>query len=334
MNIKQKKINKMAVILMALVLLTGIVPTPCAAAQKAAKKIEMKQPSSFQAKAVKSGIRVSWKKVAKAQKYEVFRKVSGADGGYTSIKLTKRCTYTDQTAEYGVTYIYKVRALAESGKKTYKSPLSEKAICCTYFVDPSKPMVALTFDDGPSQYTDGILDALEKYQSRATFFEVGYRVNQYKDTVLRIDQLGCEIGNHSYDHASLGNASASKIHSQISITDARIKKITGKKPTLMRPPYGNRGSSLKKNAGKPLILWSIDTRDWESRNADKVCRQVMRNVSDGDIILMHDAYSSSREAAKRIIPALKKRGYQLVTVSELAQYKNVKLIAGNSYFEM
>ena len=83
-----------------------------------------------------------------------------------------------------------------------------------------------------------------------------------------------------------------------------------------------------------MILWSIDTRDWESRNADKVCRIVMNQVSDGDIILMHDAYSSSRDAAKRIIPALKRKGYQLVTISELAQYKNVTLTAGNSYFEM
>ena len=373
MKVRQKKTRKTVAMLLMMVLFTGTTAIPCGASEvmtdtsenilialkegtneseetqkeqidqpeeepkkpaEKSKPVQLKQPTAFQAEAVKNGIQLSWKKVSKAQKYEIYRKVSGADGGYTLIKLTKKSTYTDRTAEYGVTYLYRVRAIAVSGGKTYKSVLSEKARCYTYFVDPSKPMVALTFDDGPSQYTAGILDSLEKYHSRATFFEVGYRVNQYKDTVLRIDQLGCEIGNHSYDHASLGNASASKIRSEISKTDARIKAVTGKKPTLLRPPYGNRGSSLKQNAGKPMILWSIDTRDWESRNADKVCRIVMNQVSDGDIILMHDAYSSSRDAAKRIIPALKRKGYQLVTISELAQYKKVTLTAGNSYFQM
>lgn len=297
------------------------------------KPISLKQPTSFQATAVKDGIRLSWKKVSKAQKYEVYRKISGADA-YTLIKTTKKLAYTDKTAEYGVAYAYKVRAIAVSGSKTYKSKCSSVKKCVTYHIDPTKPMVALTFDDGPSLYTPAILDALEQYEARATFFEVGNRINLYKDTVLRIDQMGCEIGNHSYDHALLGNASVSKIRSEISQTDARIKAITGTAPTLMRPPYGSIGSRLRQNAGKPMILWSIDTLDWKSRNADKVYQSVMSHVSDGDIILMHDLYSSTRDAAKRMIPELQKRGYQLVTVSELAQYKKVKLSAGKSYSQM
>lgn len=295
--------------------------------------IELSKPDAFEVTAVKDGIRMSWKKVSKAQKYEIYRKKADEDS-FTQIKVTKKLAYKDKTVKYGVTYIYKVRAIAVSGGKTYKSVCSAKKKCCTYHIDPSKPMVALTFDDGPSQYTTGILDALEKYESRATFFEVGNRVNEYSDIVLRASQLGCEIGNHSYDHASLGNASASKIRSEISGTDAKIKAIIGKKPVLLRPPYGSTGSSLKQNAGKPMILWSIDTLDWKSRNADKVYQSVMSSVSDGDIILMHDLYSSSRDAAKRIIPELKKRGYQLVTVSELAQYRKVKLVAGERYSQM
>ena len=295
--------------------------------------IELKQPASFEATAVKDGIRLTWKEVPKAQKYEVYCKKAGEEA-YTQIKVTKKCAYTDKSAEYGVTYIYKVRAIAVSDGKTYKSACSSKKKCKTYRVDPSKPMVALTFDDGPSQYTPGILDSLEKNQSRATFFEVGNRVNQYRDIVLRVSQLGCEIGNHSYDHALLGSASASKIRSELSTTDAKIKAITGKTPVLFRPPYGSIGRSLRQNAGKPMVLWSIDTLDWKSRNADKVYESVMRQVSDGDIILMHDLYSFSREAAKRLIPELKKRGYQLVTVSELAQYRNVKLADGECYSQM
>ena len=298
------------------------------------KPIKLRQPASFQTEAVKDGIKLSWKKVAKAQKYEIYRKKSGGDGDYKLVKTTKTLSYTDKSAKYGVTYLYKIRARAVSDGKIYRSAYSAKKSCCTYHVDPSKPMVALTFDDGPSQYTPGILDALEKNESRATFFELGNRINWYPDTVARISQIGCEIGNHSFDHALMGSASASKIHSEISQTDARIKAITGKKPVLLRPPYGSIGSSLRKNAGKPMILWSIDTLDWKSRNADTVYRSVMNQVKDGDIILMHDIYSSSRAAAQKIVPELKKRGYQLVTVSELAQYRNVKLTAGNRYSQM
>ena len=295
--------------------------------------IKLTKPASFKTTAIKDGIKLSWKKVSKAQQYEVYRKKKGADS-YKLIETTKKCAYKDETAKYGVTYAYKVRAIAVSEGETYKSKYTEVKKCCTYRIDPSKPMVALTFDDGPSIYTPGILDALEENQCRATFFEVGNRVEQYEDTVLRIDEMGCEIGNHSYDHANLGNASASKIRKEISSTDAKIKKVIGKKPVLMRPPYGSIGTTLRQNAGKPMIMWSIDTLDWKSRNADKVYQNVMNNVSDGDIILMHDLYSSSREAAKRIIPELKKKGYQLVTVSELAEYKKVKLSAGERYSQI
>ena len=295
--------------------------------------IKLTKPASFKTTAIKDGIKLSWKKVSKAQQYEVYRKKKGADS-YKLIETTKKCAYKDETAKYGVTYAYKVRAIAVSEGETYKSKYTEVKKCCTYRIDPSKPMVALTFDDGPSIYTPGILDALEENQCRATFFEVGNRVEQYEDTVLRIDEMGCEIGNHSYDHANLGNASASKIRKEISSTDAKIKKVIGKKPVLMRPPYGSIGTTLRQNVGKPMIMWSIDTLDWKSRNADKVYQNVMNNVSDGDIILMHDLYSSSREAAKRIIPELKKKGYQLVTVSELAEYKKVKLSAGERYSQI
>ena len=374
MKIKQKKTRRRASILLICMLLTGMTILPCHASEAAPedvliitpdeetggtpetteeteesmetslddpekttdapKPIKLKQPVSFQAEAVKNGIGLSWKKVLGAQKYEIYRKVSGADGGYTLIKTTKKYTYTDKTAKYGVRYLYKIRGVAVSGDKIYKSAYSLKTRCCTYHIDPSKPMVALTFDDGPSQYTDGILDVLEKNQSRATFFELGNRVGRYPDTVLRIGQVGCEIGNHSYDHAILGNATVSKIRSEISKTDAKIKKITGKKPTLLRPPYGSIGNNLRNNAKKPMILWSVDTLDWQSRNADKVYQHVMSHVKDGDIILMHDIYSSTRSAAQRIVPELKKRGYQLVTVSELARYRNVELTAGGRYAQM
>lgn len=360
MDMTQKKRKKWTGILLSLALLTGMTAVPCNAAEEISgdviiitpddeadealdvtinepeKPVEttLLQPASFEAEAVKNGIRLSWQEVPGAQKYEIYRKICGSEDGYSLIRTTKKCDYTDQTAEYGVCYAYKARAIAQSQGCTYKSTCCAKKKCCTYHVDPSKPMVALTFDDGPSQYTPGILDTLEKNESRATFFEVGNRINWYPDTVLRISRMGCEIGNHSYDHALMGNASASKIHSEISNTDARIKAITGEKTTLLRPPYGSIGSSLRRNAGKPMILWSVDTLDWKSRNADTVYRTVMNQVKDGDIILMHDVYGSTRTAVTKIVPELRKRGYQLVTVSELARYRNVKLTAGGRYAQM
>ena len=146
--------------------------------------------------------------------------------------------------------------------------------------------------------------------------------------------MGCELGNHSYYHANLGIADAAKVQSELSQTDSKIKGLTMKAPALVRPPYGSIGSNLKSYAKRPLILWSIDTLDWKTRNASSVYQSVMNHVKDGDIILMHDLYASTVEASKRIIPDLVAKGYQLVTVSELAQYKKVTLRAGEKYSHM
>lgn len=297
------------------------------------KGIALNEPQSFKAEATKNGIRLSWKKSKKVQKYEIYRKKSGTSD-YTLVETTKQSNFTDTKADYGITYTYKVRAVRVLNGKTYTSPCSRTESCCSYRIDPSKPMVALTYDDGPSTYTPQILDVLKKYNARATFFEVGVRVGQYPETVKRIDAMGCELGNHSYDHANLGIAGASKIQSELSQTDSRIKSLTGKVPTLVRPPYGSIGSNLKNNAKRPLILWSIDTLDWKTRNASSVYSSVMNHVKDGDIILMHDLYLSTANASKQIIPDLIARGYQLVTVSELAQYKKVALRAGQKYSRM
>ena len=300
---------------------------------KPVKPIKLGQTNSLVAQAVKNGIRLTWKKAAKAQKYEVYRKLAGK-GSYRKIKTVKSHTYTDQTATYGVAYRYRVRAIASANGKTYTGKYSESQKMLTYRIDPEKPMVALTFDDGPSQYTPRILDSLKKNEGHATFFEMGNRVGSYPQTVRRIYQMGCEIGSHSYDHPVLGNASVSTITSQLSRTDSNIKKLTGTAPALFRPPYGSVGTNLRNSAGKPLILWSVDTLDWKYRDSNRVYNHVMSHVRDGDIILMHDLYSSTAGAAERMIPELKKKGYQLVTVSELAQYRKVNLKSGERYSQM
>lgn len=186
-----------------------------------------------------------------------------------------------------------------------------------YRSDPNAKMVALTFDDGPSKYTEAILNQLEKYGAKATFFVVGNRVSQYSDILKRESELGMEIGNHSWDHANLTKLSESGIKAQKTQTDNAVSAVTGKNTTLFRPPYGSKSTAVASAYNMPLILWSVDTLDWKTRNAKSTVDAVMNNVKDGDIVLMHDIYESSAKAAVELIPKLIEKGYQLVTVSEL-----------------
>ena len=198
-------------------------------------------------------------------------------------------------------------------------------------VDPSRPMVALTFDDGPGDRTVELLEHLRQYGARATFFMLGQKAVSHADAVKLMKEIGCELGNHSYDHANLAKLDANGVKKQIEDTNLKIKEIIGEGATVMRPPYGAISSTLKENAGLPLILWNIDTLDWKTRNAKATVDMVMNNVKDGDIILMHDIHTETVDAAIELIPKLLEEGYQLVTVSELAAYKNVPLENGQKY---
>ncbi|MBR3165269.1 MAG: polysaccharide deacetylase family protein [Lachnospiraceae bacterium] len=181
-----------------------------------------------------------------------------------------------------------------------------------------KKMIALTYDDGPSAYTPMIVKELKKVGGRATFFVVGNRVNSYKKQMKEAFKAGCEIGNHSWNHANLNTLSASGIRSQMSKTNTAVKKVTGVKPAVMRPPYGANNSRVKGTVGMPLITWNVDTLDWKTRSTSATVSHVKNHHGDGSIILMHDIHRPTAMAAKTIIPWLAKKGYQLVTVSELA----------------
>lgn len=201
-------------------------------------------------------------------------------------------------------------------------------------IDLTKPMVALTFDDGPSYtYTGRILNQLKKYDGRATFFVLGSKLGDATNQSLikKSFENGNEIASHTYNHKQLSSLAASDIKWESDTTKNAIKKITGTNPLLTRPPYGAFNDTVKANVGTPLILWSIDTRDWQTRNADSTVSAVLNSVKDGDIVLMHDIYDATASAAERIIPELTKRGYQLVTVSELATYKKIELVQGQNY---
>ncbi|MDO4299609.1 MAG: polysaccharide deacetylase family protein [Lachnospiraceae bacterium] len=204
-------------------------------------------------------------------------------------------------------------------------------------IDSSKPMVALTFDDGPGAYTGRLLDCLQKNQARATFFMVGTNVSRYSSTVKRMAEMGCELGNHSYSHPYFTSLSTSGMRSQVSTTSNLIRNASGKYPTLFRLPYGDgaSNSTVLSALGLPSIYWSIDTRDWANTgNPQHTINEVLNHVQSGDIVLMHDIHYNTVVAAETIIPALKKRGYQLVTVSQLAKYKGkTTLSAGRTYYK-
>lgn len=197
-------------------------------------------------------------------------------------------------------------------------------------IDLNRPMVALTYDDGPSQFTPAILDLLEQHGSAATFFVVGQRVNSYPDILRRACNIHCEIGNHTYSHKTLTQISIAEIQSQVNMTNDAVRNIIGVSPIVMRPPGGAHNGTVEGTAGMPLILWSIDTRDWQTRNAARTQAAVLDHISDGDIVLMHDLYQQTAEASSVIIPELVRRGYQLITVSELADCRG-GMTAGGVY---
>ncbi len=191
-------------------------------------------------------------------------------------------------------------------------------------IDPTKPMVALTFDDGPSPYTAQILDSLEANGGRATFFMVGNRMANYSSTVRRMVEMGCEPASHTWGHNTITGLSESALISNLDQFDNTLQSLTGARSVVMRPP-GGAINETSKNAlarrGTPAILWSIDTLDWKTKNTQQTINVVLGQVQDGDIVLMHDLHQPTAAAAVVIIPELTKRGYQLVTVSELAAYR-------------
>lgn len=199
---------------------------------------------------------------------------------------------------------------------------------------PEGAKIALTFDDGPGIYTDRLLDALEKNNAKATFFMVGKNISDFPDTISRMEQLGCELGNHTYSHKDLTSLSEDELRNQVEDVNYSLNELLGHGAGLVRPPYGSVNDTVRQDVSYPLILWSLDTEDWKTLDTQTTVRNVFEHVTDGDIVLMHDIHEPSVAAAEILIPELIKKGYQLVTVSELAQDKGIALEAGQVYGSM
>lgn len=203
-------------------------------------------------------------------------------------------------------------------------------------VDPNKPMLALTFDDGPSAHTERLLDAFAAHGGKGTFYVVGNMLDGRPDTLRRMAAEGHEIGGHSWNHRQLTKLGKEELTDQLMSTRAKIYDITGVDATTMRPPYGSCNDQVKTTAGElgiALINWSVDTLDWKYKNADTVYTAVMDGAKDGAIILCHDLHKTTVDAMERAIPALIAEGYQLVTVSELLTSSGGAINAGSLYFK-
>ncbi len=277
----------------------------------------------------KGELKIEWEKIDNCAGYEVYYK--GGDDEDTQIISDTSTTNLDmKNKTVNTQYSVKARSFVYKNEEKIYSPWSkEKKIKIAELrvqsntIDPTKPMIALTFDDGPDYKNSSkrILDTLEKYNAKATFFMVGQNAAKNKDNLKRKVELGMEIGNHTYDHNHYGKNVTAQ---DISKASDAIYKACGVKPTAFRSPGGNTTSTIReecKAEGMPLYYWNLDTQDWKSRDADKVYRVVMKYAEDGDIVLMHEIYDSTADAVEKMVPALIKQGYQLVTCEDLVKYK-------------
>lgn len=184
--------------------------------------------------------------------------------------------------------------------------------------------IALTFDDGPHPFlTDEILSILEEYNVKATFFEVGVNVINYPDVAKRVIDAGHEIGNHTFSHRHLERMSEDAVRAEIEGCEDALEELAEYRPHLFRPPEGAVNSYIQQSSDVEdyhLILWSVDTRDWEVKNASKIAKTVLSEIQPGDIVLMHDFIgrgSQTPQALRILLPILLEQGYEPVTVSTL-----------------
>jgi len=190
-------------------------------------------------------------------------------------------------------------------------------------LDPTRPMIALTFDDGPRPSTEKVYISLKKYEVVATFFVIGMYVNGKKDMLQKLVEAGNEIGNHSWSHLNLREIPYEQVVAQIHWTDAAIERAIGVRPNFVRPPMGLFDNKVRRAIGdRQIAMWSIDTLDWQHKNWDKTMASIQGKVRDGDIILIHDLVDSTANNIDELIEYLLEEGFQLVTMSELVTYRH------------
>ena len=197
--------------------------------------------------------------------------------------------------------------------RTRKASVAEIAV-----KERKYPQAALTFDDGPdSRYTPLLLDGLKERNVRVSFFLLGEKVEQYPELVERMQKEGHLVGNHTYHHVQLNKLNETKAREEILKTNNLIYETTGVYPLYLRPPFGAWKKNLELCVEMLPVFWTIDTLDWKVQNTEKIVHTVQEQIEDGAIILMHDEYDTSVEAALQVVDELKSQGYELVTVDQL-----------------
>lgn len=217
-----------------------------------------------------------------------------------------------------------------------ESPAMEESPAEQNLPDGGEKLIALTFDDGPSAYTAGLLDILAEHEAYATFFVVGNRAEGYPETLRRMVEEGHEIGTHTYSHADL--TKLDDIRDEILKAVDVVENAAGIRPTLIRPPGGYYNAEIQEFCAKneqSLVLWSVDTMDWKSRDVETILDTAFHSgaysVADGSIVLMHDIYEVSVEAVDQLLAMLAQEGYRFVTVSQLLTLRSAGAVPGEVY---
>lgn len=191
--------------------------------------------------------------------------------------------------------------------------------------------IALTFDDGPWPGTTRVLlDGLKERGARATFFVIGRQIAARPELIRRMAAEGHQIGLHTWDHVALRGLGQEEIQRQLAQSREALTALTGEADFMLRPPYGFVDETVRQCAGAPIICWSVDTEDWRDEDIPRIVTAA-EDVQDGDIILMHDIFHSSVDAALQCVDELQARGFQLVTVEELFALRGVEPAAGEVY---
>lgn len=202
-------------------------------------------------------------------------------------------------------------------------------------VAEEEKLIALTFDDGPSgANTPVLLEGLRQRGVHATFFLVGSMVENQPELAVRLVQEGHQVGIHTYNHdppSGLRGLSEAQFDAQVGVTQRMLTALTGQTEFALRPPYGFLDESVRRQAPGPIILWSVDPEDWKYRNTEKVTAHILSHVQDGDIVLLHDIFPTSVEAALQVVDTLQAQGWRFVTVDELFALRGVEPVRGESY---
>lgn len=192
--------------------------------------------------------------------------------------------------------------------------------------------VALTFDDGPKASTTGLLlDGLAERGAKATFFLIGCQAEHCPELVKRMAAEGHQLGVHTWSHVQLTGLNRAAFQREVGRTRACLTELVGPGDFMLRPPYGFADRNVKCWAGGPIICWSVDTQDWKNQNTEQIVQTISDSVADGAIILMHDIYGTSVEAALKSVDMLRAQGYYFVTVEELFRLRGIEPEAGKVY---